>query len=215
MTMSNRTVSSWMLLAVLTALSPTKATASFETDVAVERLHQATKCDTKGLEQITTSKGSKEVRREIEKKRQDAFCAGIALESAYEKYIKNYQDAQARADAKNRLDKSRAQAKFRDCLKRNGLTEKQFSSGFSRGSKTCSNEWVAALGSGSNYVSVSRPEAEHKAWITAWADLGQLASVYPDSFKPSQLPGVKRTGAAAEACLRNNDWCYNPGFLGP
>lgn len=202
-------------VAFVTVLLPTNVSASFSSDVVGERVPQTTKCDTKGLEQITTGKGSKEVRREIEKKRQDAYCAGIALESAYRKYIKNYQDAKARVDAKNRLDKSRAEAKFRDCLKRNRLTEKQFSSGLSRGSPPCSSEWVATLGSGSNYVSVSRPEAEHRAWITAWADLGQLAEVYPDSFKPSELPAVKRTGAAAEACLQRKDWCYNPGFLGP
>lgn len=204
-----------MFLAFMTVCSPATVSAGFSSHGAEKQLPRIARCDTKGLEQITTTKGSKEVRREIDKKREDAYCAWNALVVAYKKYIKDYQAAQARADAKNKLDKARAEAKFRDCLKRNKLTDKQFSSSFSKGGKTCSNEWIEKLGSGSSSVSVRRPEAEHKAWITAWADLGQLASVYPDSFKPSQLPGVKRTGAAAESCLRNNDWCYNPGFLGP
>ena len=183
-------------------------TPSHATNIANQDKFETVKCDTSNVTKITTQRGSREIRRAIDSAQLEMHCAYGELKFAWSKYLKDYQKAKENADTEAVREKARRAKGLKDCLTRNNLTKTQLESRLMRGPTVCGTEWAATFLPGSRSVFVQRPERAHARWLSAVADLGQLAQTYPDSFKPSVLPTYLRAGRAAEKCLQEKKWCY-------
>jgi hypothetical protein len=156
---------------------------------------------------ITTSKGSKDVRKELNLQYQEISCRGLDLKVAVKRaqtaFDAAYRKAKAEADA---LDLAEAR-----CLKRAGLTDMQWSNRYLLGdmkapcAKEVNASFSAAVGLPTRPM---QPWTEHNAWLTAIRMFDNLARSYPDSVKPRVLSTMMEQGKTAAACLSRKQWCF-------
>lgn len=148
----------------------------------------------------TTSKGSKEVRKELNKLNQTVEC----------RYSELFKEVN-RQGVVERSRHDRADAVFRRCLKSKGFTvarwEKKYSIFSNRA--PCLKEASDRRYEWNLLSSVSIVEMDmQQAWLEAIQLLTNLAGVYPNSVKPEFLAQYIENGKRATACLSTKKWCY-------
>lgn len=167
---------------------------------------------------ITTGKGSKQVRTELNRLYLETICAKSRLDDVYQKSLRRHNSELARFEKNKALNGAANKKKFVSCSKRFKLKEGDLLGAKIFADSTrfkvpygpkfpCYQEYESYLATESR-PEMARPWLELKAWITSWQNLYVLADRYPDSVKPSFLPHIIRGGKNALSCDPTRVWCY-------
>jgi hypothetical protein len=145
---------------------------------------------------ITTSKGSKDVRNELNEMFRQMMCRTSELDAEVVK-----------ADSSRNLERDRNKAAYKDCLASEGLTEEDAAKS---AEEPCLEEFLASLPDGSSPSNKPRTDLEwtlHDAWLNSWQMIYNLAKIYPDSVQPSFLSYIIGWGEYVETCSGKPQWC--------
>jgi hypothetical protein len=160
-------------------------------------------CMKKKMTPITTSKGNKEIRAQLNKLFQQGLCWNEEVKIAFATTTRRINDTQRKY--------TEAQAAVTACIRKTGLTEAQWTKRYSSSnSGPCVAEVNASLSAfaRNDEARSSKPWQEHNTWLAAMASIGRLAKLYPDSVQPKFLTFVLDWADAAKSCLSSKRWCY-------
>lgn len=164
----------------------------------------------KNPESITTKSGSEEVRLEIDRLANEIACQMQTMRTEYSDWKQEQED---NASAVN-LENSRRRNIFAKCLKDNGLTQSSFGElDLADFSIPCRDEWfdsIPRVPETKAFPTSGDLRALHDNWIRSLVAIGDLASIYPDSFKPADLTAFLEFARSARSCLDQAMWCYYP-----
>lgn len=152
---------------------------------------------------ITTSKGSQDIRNEINRLMQQVQCWALELKTEVARL-----DQAATAA---RLKSVAADAARDVCIKKLGMTSDQWIKKYgSAKTGPCVKESEAGYSAFARFDEARSTKAwtQHDAWLKALTSIGRLASVYPDSVQPARLSWVLDASDAAKACIAKKQWCY-------
>jgi hypothetical protein len=153
---------------------------------------------------ITTSKGSKDVRNQFNRLSKESVCRLSELRAAITRV-----NAQIKAAQKRSEDASIA---FNTCLARLKITKEQWSKRYGTdNSEPCVKEFFAdiAADDSARNATQMKPWAEHNSWLQSMQSIGRLAKVYPDSVQAKHLTYYLDWADAAKSCISQKRWCYN------
>jgi hypothetical protein len=171
----------------------------------------AASCPTTEQSSIVTKKGSKDVRKELNRLNNDLACRHESFTKQLEQWRKAEEASYKRAVADFNLQKRL----LRDCITYLKLTETQYEKKYkpiSNPKAPCAGYW---WGSFSSPLPPSKVPGQglpvfkaYEAMLRSGIALYQLAKIYPDSVQPSRLPGIIQLGEAFSECLRTKSWCW-------
>ena len=153
------------------------------------------------LSSVTTSKGSKDVRKELNRLALDVVCR-----------VEDLRRVRAAESARRNNERERVDAAFAACLAKNGFTETSWYKRYSpflgtKGPcmKEAKDRSSATLGSPSTGF---KEWDAHVAWLDATVMLGNLAKIYPNSVKPTLVARYINNGRLATQCVSSKRWCF-------
>lgn len=175
---------------------------------------------TQKVKPITTKKGSKKVRDQINYLYKETFCTKSRLDAALKTNSARYYNELAAFEKNKTLNKATNDKNFKSCTKRFRITEGDLLNAKLFADKTrfnvpygpqfpCYLEYETYLKTDSK-PSLVLPWTHLATWIKSWQDLYLLVDRYPDSVHPSMLSHVLRGGKNAMACDPTKVWCYSP-----
>lgn len=155
---------------------------------------------------VVTSRGNKDVRKEIDRLNIEVICTYAELKAAYE-----------RASSKEAIEESREVERlartdrtFNACLRKYSLSYIRWTQKYySKSSGACVSEMNDLKDRASIEIVMSKPRREHDVWVKAWRRLYTLIDRYPDSVQPQRLSDLLQGGEAAMQCrIESGSWCY-------
>ena len=132
---------------------------------------------------ITTSEGSKDMRNELNEMYRQVLCTGSELDTEV-----------VNADGARELERARLNTALQNCLQSGGM---------------CLGEYVASANRNSADGN-RRSDLEwtlHDAWLNAWRNVYNLASIYPNSVQPKFLSMIISAGEDVNTCSAERQWC--------
>lgn len=145
---------------------------------------------------ITTSKGSKDVRNELNEMFRQVMCRTSELDAEVVK-----------ADIARNLKRTGTEDAYKDCLESKGLTAEDAAKS---AEEPCLEEFLASLPDSRSPNSKPRTDLEwtlHDAWLNSWQMIYNLSKIYPDSVQPSFLSYIIGWGEYVKTCSGKPQWC--------
>jgi hypothetical protein len=144
----------------------------------------ADNCTTTLASPITTSKGSKDVRNELNEMFRQLMCRTSELDAEVVK-----------ADSARQVEKTRIETALGECLKSTGMCLSEYEAEYanrnpSSGNRRSDLEWTL-----------------HDAWLNSWRMLYNLSKIYPDSVQPKFLAYIIGWGEYVDTCSAKRQWC--------
>jgi hypothetical protein len=161
---------------------------------------------------VTTSKGSAEVRRQVNRLYMDVWCTLLDLRSAIDGELE-----QAAVDlVKAKRVGAQKRSRYLACLNRIGIKEDDWLPRYlSVDNPPCGTEYSADWEANKKMNELKyvdpRPRDEYEAWVAAIEKAAAFARVYPDSIQPQHLTTIMDLGDKVDGCLANGSWCYDDG----
>jgi hypothetical protein len=184
------------LMAVLIAAITLTACGGGESATLSPSAQADDSCTTTLASPITTSKGSKDVRNELNEMFRQLGCSTSDLDSEVVK-----------AESAREVERARLQTESENCFTRNRLTMEELAK---ISEVPCLDE-VAAASENNRSASLNlRSDLEwtlHDAWLNSWRMLYNLAKIYPDSVQPKFLAYIIGWGEYVATCTTKRQWC--------
>jgi len=172
----------------------------------------APSCRKAKWQSVVTSRGNKDVRKEIDRLNIEVICTFAELRAAYEKA--SSKEAIEELREVERLAKT--DPTFNACLRKYSLSYVRWTQKYySKSSGACVSEMNDLKGRVSIEIVSSKPRREHDVWVKAWRRLYVLIDRYPDSVKPQLLSDLLMGGESAMKCrIESGEWCFRWSLFG-
>ena len=148
---------------------------------------------------VTTSKGPKDVRKELNRLALEITCRYADLKATHLKEVR-----------RRYAEKDRTNTVFMGCLQQLGITETAWYKRYDMfsGKGPCVKEAMNRFSANSAPSTSFLEWNAHNAWLNSLVLFRNLAMIYPDSVVPRILANYLEQGKTASACIARKQWCY-------